>query len=130
MVLIPHPATMRASKDAITGARRSRNMFDAKLIMGLRPPGYARRPSLTSVCGGMQCVWRLAGAALLSLCLVLPLPAQRLLDEAPAAQRDIPAVTAHNGMVVAQETRAARIGVEFLRRGGNAIDAAVATGFA
>ncbi len=40
------------------------------------------------------------------------------------------AVHAHNGMVVAQERRAARIGVEVLDRGGNAVDAAVAVGFA
>ena len=33
-------------------------------------------------------------------------------------------------MVVAQETRAARVGLEILRQGGNAVDAAVATGFA
>src|SRR5688572_18371420 len=39
-------------------------------------------------------------------------------------------VTARNGMVVAQEARAARIGLEFLEKGGNAVDAAVATGFA
>jgi gamma-glutamyltranspeptidase/glutathione hydrolase len=39
-------------------------------------------------------------------------------------------VLAHNGMVVAQESRAARIGVEILDRGGNAVDAAVAVGFA
>ena len=39
-------------------------------------------------------------------------------------------VLAHNGMVVAQEQRAARIGVEILDRGGNAVDAAVAVGFA
>jgi gamma-glutamyltranspeptidase/glutathione hydrolase len=38
-------------------------------------------------------------------------------------------VVAQHGMVVAQETRAARIGAEVLRRGGNAIDAAVAVGF-
>jgi gamma-glutamyltranspeptidase/glutathione hydrolase len=40
------------------------------------------------------------------------------------------AVVARNGRVVAQEARAARIGVEFLRQGGNAVDAAVAVGFA
>jgi len=40
------------------------------------------------------------------------------------------AVVARNGMVVTQESRAARIGVEILDRGGNAVDAAVAVGFA
>jgi gamma-glutamyltranspeptidase/glutathione hydrolase len=39
-------------------------------------------------------------------------------------------VLAHNGMVVAQESRAARIGVDILESGGNAVDAAVAVGFA
>ena len=39
-------------------------------------------------------------------------------------------VLARNGMVVAQESRATRIGVEILERGGNAVDAAVAVGFA
>ena len=39
-------------------------------------------------------------------------------------------VVAPNGLVVAQEERAARIGIEFLDRGGNAVDAAVAVGFA
>src|SRR5262245_44772103 len=40
------------------------------------------------------------------------------------------AVEARHGMVVAQEARAARIGLAVLERGGNAVDAAVATGFA
>jgi gamma-glutamyltranspeptidase/glutathione hydrolase len=48
------------------------------------------------------------------------------LTTIPPAQ----AVRAGNGMVVAQEHRAARIGVEILDRGGNAVDAAVAVGFA
>src|SRR5215831_11588825 len=40
------------------------------------------------------------------------------------------ATASRNGMVVAQETRAARVGAEVLEKGGNAVDAAVATGFA
>lgn len=39
-------------------------------------------------------------------------------------------VTATHGMVVAQEKLAARIGRDVLAQGGNAVDAAVATGFA
>jgi len=42
----------------------------------------------------------------------------------------VQAVTAQHGMVVAQESRAALIGAEVLKRGGNAVDAAVAVGFA
>jgi gamma-glutamyltranspeptidase / glutathione hydrolase len=48
----------------------------------------------------------------------------------PASVYGEGAVTARRGMVVAQEARAARIGVEVLAKGGNAVDAAVATGFA
>jgi gamma-glutamyltranspeptidase/glutathione hydrolase len=45
------------------------------------------------------------------------------------AARFLP-VVARNGMVAAQEKHAARVGVEILRQGGNAVDAAVAVGFA
>src|SRR4051812_49627375 len=51
--------------------------------------------------------------------------AQRPLQFPP-----VQAVTAKNGMVVAQESRAALIGAEVLKRGGNAVDAAGAVGFA
>ncbi len=39
-------------------------------------------------------------------------------------------VTANNGMVVSASDLASQVGVEIMRQGGNAIDAAVATGFA
>ncbi len=39
-------------------------------------------------------------------------------------------VIAQHGMVVAQEAKAARIGIEVLKRGGNAMDASVATALA
>jgi len=39
-------------------------------------------------------------------------------------------IAAEHGMVVAQEKLAAQVGADFLRKGGNAVDAAVATGFA
>ncbi|MBX9778290.1 MAG: gamma-glutamyltransferase [Xanthobacteraceae bacterium] len=53
-----------------------------------------------------------------------------VLAYAPPAAHAQGAVEARNGMVVAQEARAARIGLAILERGGNAVDAAVATGFA
>jgi gamma-glutamyltranspeptidase / glutathione hydrolase len=40
------------------------------------------------------------------------------------------AVAAKSGMVVAEEALATKVGVEVLKRGGNAVDAAVAVGFA
>lgn len=49
---------------------------------------------------------------------------------APPAIETIRPVAAKSGMVVAQEKIAAQIGRDVLTRGGNAIDAAVATGFA
>src|SRR2546428_11240602 len=71
---------------------------------------------------------------LLFACLtwIGPLAAETpaLTDVAPASGLPIEPVAASHGMVVAQEGRAARIGVEVLEQGGNAVDAAVATGFA
>src|SRR5262245_43034023 len=70
----------------------------------------------------------LAAVALIAIALS---PAQAQRGEGPDSSiPPVEAVTAQNGMVVAQEARAARIGADVLRRGGNAVDAAVAVGFA
>jgi gamma-glutamyltranspeptidase/glutathione hydrolase len=65
-----------------------------------------------------------------SLLAVVPAQAQRRSAYTPPAPDSIHAVAAEHGLVVAQERMSARIGADILKRGGNAVDAAVATGFA
>ncbi len=77
---------------------------------------------------GSGFIFRFARLALVGL-LALPLPALAE-DHSDVQIGRTPAVTAAHGMVVAQEAIAARIGADILRKGGNAIDAAVAVGFA
>jgi gamma-glutamyltranspeptidase/glutathione hydrolase len=69
----------------------------------------------------------------LALFLALGIAAGARADNAPPiieGQARVLPVLAQSGMVVAQEGKAARIGLDILKRGGNAVDAAVATGFA
>ncbi len=75
---------------------------------------------------------RLMAAALATLVMASSATAQdsRHGYYAPPALDTIKPVAAKHGMVVAQEKIAARIGADVLARGGNAVDAAVATGFA
>jgi gamma-glutamyltranspeptidase/glutathione hydrolase len=69
-------------------------------------------------------------ALIVACCLPAYAQEQRRGAYAPAAAGTVHAVVAEHGMVVAQEKIAARIGADVLKRGGNAVDAAVATGFA
>jgi gamma-glutamyltranspeptidase/glutathione hydrolase len=68
----------------------------------------------------------------LAVAFVVPATAQergRGFYARPAAGA-IHSIVAEHGLVVAQEKAAARIGADILKQGGNAVDAAVATGFA
>jgi gamma-glutamyltranspeptidase / glutathione hydrolase len=75
---------------------------------------------------------RAAAAAMLVLAWFGPAAAQeqRRGLYTPLAADAVHSIAAEHGMVVAQEKTAARIGTDILKRGGNAVDAAVATGFA
>jgi gamma-glutamyltranspeptidase/glutathione hydrolase len=64
------------------------------------------------------------GAIALGLFLALLLPT---LARAGASREP---VRARNGMVVSSQRIASQVGVEVLKKGGTAVDAAIATGFA
>ncbi|PLR38656.1 gamma-glutamyltransferase [Chimaeribacter californicus] len=59
-----------------------------------------------------------------------PLSALALLVSGSLHAASMPAVEAQHGMVVSSQYLASQIGVDILKRGGNAIDAAVAVGYA
>ncbi|MBP2844051.1 gamma-glutamyltransferase [Dickeya oryzae] len=61
---------------------------------------------------------------------LLPLSLTALLVSGAVYAVSIPAVEAKNGMVVTSQHLASQVGVDILKMGGNAIDAAVAVGYA
>jgi gamma-glutamyltranspeptidase/glutathione hydrolase len=74
---------------------------------------------------------RLLVAVALLVAFRLPAAAQQERHEyIPFPADAVHGVVAEHGMVVAQEKIGAQIGADILRQGGNAVDAAVATGFA
>ncbi|MGY3151162.1 gamma-glutamyltranspeptidase, partial [Bradyrhizobium elkanii] len=60
-------------------------------------------------------------AALVSIAIMAP---------GPGHAASVAPVAAENGMVVSAQHLATQVGVEVLKRGGNAVDAAVAVGYA
>lgn len=75
-------------------------------------------------------VWRVRISALVLLFSSGAAVAQERQAYFPPDLATVHAVPAEHGMVVAQEKLAAQVGADILRQGGNAVDAAVATGFA
>jgi gamma-glutamyltranspeptidase / glutathione hydrolase len=74
---------------------------------------------------------RLFAAIALVVTFFVPAAAQeQRRDYVPAAADTVHGIPAEHGMVVAQEKIGARVGADILRQGGNAVDAAVAAGFA
>jgi gamma-glutamyltranspeptidase/glutathione hydrolase len=66
-------------------------------------------------------------AALVFLCFA---PASAIADPIISPLATARPVVAKHGMIVSQEAAASRVGLDILKRGGNAVDAAVAVGFA
>lgn len=91
----------------------------------------ARRPGADDCRGGdnRRGLWRRLSALASAAALAMALPAGAHAQILAEGQRFVP-VTAERHMVVSQEAHASRVGRDVLRRGGNAVDAAVAVGFA
>ena len=84
-------------------------MRASKLRLKTRPEWFGMRSRLTGVCTLLACLWLTAVSA-------------------PAAS--LRPVAAERGMVVSAQHLATEVGVNVLKHGGNAIDAAVAVGYA
>jgi gamma-glutamyltranspeptidase / glutathione hydrolase len=86
---------------------------------------------VTSIAAGYDVMTELLRAGVVALLLLVGLGPAAAQDSRSGALPTVATpVISKDGMVVAQESRAARIGAQVLSRGGNAVDAAVATSFA
>jgi gamma-glutamyltranspeptidase / glutathione hydrolase len=73
---------------------------------------------------------RMLTALAVTALVAAPLAAQERFVQQSSGTTAVQVATAQHGMVVSQEQQATRIGLDVLERGGNAVDAAVAVGFA
>ena len=98
------------------------------------PEAVARPPEIAPPTGPVAIVRVTDDVLLATIALVVafivPATAQERSLYTPAAADTIHSIAAEHGMVVAQEKISARVGAGILKQGGNAVDAAVATGFA
>src|SRR5712691_5510568 len=124
---MPQPATDRPSSTTTIGMRARRMRLAAErnmsFLLGKCGIGAGHTGASDEIGAGLR-KYKMARALFGALLAV------GLAALAPASAGAESAAPARHGMVVAQEARAARIGLEILQKGGNAVDAAVATGFA
>jgi gamma-glutamyltranspeptidase / glutathione hydrolase len=85
-------------------------------------------PDRTTASNGIAA--RLLAAFAVVALTTSPLAAQERFVQQSTGIASAQVATAQHGMVVSQEQKATRIGLDVLERGGNAVDAAVAVGFA
>lgn len=78
----------------------------------------------------MRCLFALASAVLLCANSVFAQPASDPTANLIRLAAETKPVFAQHGMVTSQDAIATEVGVEILKKGGNAVDAAVAVGFA
>src|SRR6202162_4302431 len=100
---------------------------------------FSANPSATSPCRISALAAAVArAAAVFLLVFTATVPAQELVQQELVPQELIlegsgvaaaQVATGRHGMVATQEQQATRIGLDILKRGGNAVDAAVAIGF-
>src|SRR5262249_28184985 len=111
--------------------RRSSSTSRPSLTATVRPIAFCRRcykPIQAKPMRPYIIALRRFGFFALAATLALPLLARG--DERAAVGGNHTAPIGQGGMVVAQEALAARVGADISQKGGNAIDAAVAVGFA